>query len=180
MFQLTSGSVRGSRPFWVSGTGKNVSGRPDSHSYMFFTKPVLKRLKELDVTFDRFVGLAGLTLLTKNKAFQLFTFLEFHERNNAAGNLVRRDQTRSVKPLNLMKSYTVEMVYHGHLPSPVPGSPRCTEWQGGVPGRSECSTSEVYTPDRATQGEKITPFFPANTNSKEPRQNSSGAPDFGR
>ncbi|GFS52562.1 hypothetical protein TNIN_499621 [Trichonephila inaurata madagascariensis] len=64
---------------------KKVLGRPDSHPYMFFTKPVLKRLKELDVTFDRSVGLWGLTLLTKNKAFQLFTFLEFHERNNAAG-----------------------------------------------------------------------------------------------
>ncbi|GFR10579.1 hypothetical protein TNCT_662661 [Trichonephila clavata] len=60
-------------------------GRPDSHFYMFFTKPVLKRLKELDVTFNRSMGLTGLTLLTKNKAFQFFTFLEFYERNNAAG-----------------------------------------------------------------------------------------------
>ncbi|GBM82257.1 hypothetical protein AVEN_216090-1 [Araneus ventricosus] len=37
-------------------------------------------------------------------------------------------------------------------------------WQGGVPGRSERSTPRVYTPGRVTQGVKIIPLFPANTN----------------
>ncbi|GBO00698.1 hypothetical protein AVEN_271574-1 [Araneus ventricosus] len=37
-------------------------------------------------------------------------------------------------------------------------------WQGGVPGSSERSTSGVYTPGRVTQGVKVTPLFPANTN----------------
>ncbi|GBN58415.1 hypothetical protein AVEN_194678-1 [Araneus ventricosus] len=36
--------------------------------------------------------------------------------------------------------------------------------KGGVPGRSERSTSGVYTPGRVTQGVKVTPLFPANTN----------------
>ncbi|GBN85670.1 hypothetical protein AVEN_134753-1 [Araneus ventricosus] len=39
-----------------------------------------------------------------------------------------------------------------------------SSWQGGVPGRSERSTSGVYTPERIAQGVKVTPLFPANTN----------------
>ncbi|GBO07815.1 hypothetical protein AVEN_271664-1 [Araneus ventricosus] len=37
-------------------------------------------------------------------------------------------------------------------------------WQGGVPGRSERSTSGMYTPGRVTQDVKVTPLFPAITN----------------
>ncbi|GBN12864.1 hypothetical protein AVEN_185958-1 [Araneus ventricosus] len=39
-----------------------------------------------------------------------------------------------------------------------------SSWQGGVPGRSELSTSGVYTPERIAQGVRVTPLFPTNTN----------------
>ncbi|GFX48846.1 hypothetical protein TNCV_902281 [Trichonephila clavipes] len=53
-------------------------------------------------------------------------------------------------------------------------------WQGDISGRSERNTSGVNMPVRVTQRLKVTPFYPANTNSMEPRQASITCQKYSR